>query len=185
MTATTANGTQIALKVAVPSTIVGHKISGKSETIVRHVAAATTSIDEVADIILIAEVPSHAKVRGVWVKCDDLDTHSTPTLAVDVGLYYMADSLGQSLTLSKVIGDAIDVDFFASAITTLQAAVITWTEITHESTAFGIEDYDKELWEAAGLTSDPGGHFLIGTKVTTEAATAAAGDILLKVEYSA
>lgn len=183
MTASTANGTQIALRVTNPITLANHRISGKTHDIVRHAAVATTSIDEIADVVLIAEVPSNAKIRSLSVKNDDLDSHSTPTLAVDIGLFYAGDSVGQSLTLRKSLGDELDVDFFASAVTTLQAAVVTWTELTHESGVYGIEDYDLELWEAAGLTSDPGGHFIIGTKVTTAAATAAAGDVLLRVVY--
>jgi hypothetical protein len=185
MTASTANGTEIALEVLNPSTLVGHKLSGRSQTIVRHAAVATTSIDEINDVVLFARVPMHAKIRGIWVKCDDLDSHSTPTLAVDVGLFYAGDSVGQSVTLSKVIGDVIDADAFASAITTLQAAVLTWTEITNESGVTGIEDYDKEVWELGALTSDPGGHAIIGFKVTAAAATAVAGDVLIKVEYEA
>lgn len=182
MTASTANGTQIALSVLNPSTISNHRISGRSRTIVRHAAVATTSIDETADVVLVAEIPTNAKIRGLWVKCDDLDSHSTPTLAVDVGLYYAGDSVAQTTAL-KSLGSELDVDAFASAITTLQAAVTTWTEITHESGVYGIEDYDQEMWELGALTTDPGGHFVIGFKVTTVSATPVAGDVLLKVEY--
>lgn len=182
MTATTVNGTQVALSVLNPPTLKDHRLSGEAKTIIRHIAAATTSIDETGDVMLIAEVPSSAKIISVSIKCDDLDSHSTPALAVDVGLFYAGDSNGQKDAL-KVLGDVADADAFASAIATLQSAVTTWTEITNESGVTGIEDYDKEVWELAGLTSDPGGHFVIGTTVTTAAATAAAGDILLKVEY--
>ena len=66
-------------------------------------------------------------------------------------------------------------------MTTLQAANNTWTEITNE--AKNIANYAQEAWEDGQLSVDPGGKFYVGLKVTTVAATAVAGDILMKVEY--
>jgi hypothetical protein len=45
-------------------------------------------------------------------------------------------------------------------------------------------DVKKEAWSVAGLTADPGGIFYVGLAVgTNAAATAAAGDIVVRVDY--
>lgn len=135
----------------------------------------TTSIDEQNDIFLFLPVPAGAVPLSLKVFNDDLDSDATPALAVDVGLYYGKDVVGQTS------GTAVDVDCFASAITTLQAANTTGVEILFE--ALDINKIGKALWEIGSLTTNPGGNLYVGIKVTTAAATAAAGDVTLVMLY--
>jgi hypothetical protein len=99
---------------------------------------------------------------------------------MDVGLYYSGIGGNQDKD-GNVSGTVIDADVFGSAVTTFRAAVKTWTSVRFE--ADDIVDVKKEAWEAGGLTADPGGLFYIGLTVTTVAATAAAGDIVMRVTY--
>lgn len=149
------------------------------KVLVDKVAVATGDIDNANDYIFFGPIPSNAVIKSLKIFNDDLDSNGTPTLACDVGLFY--SGLGSQAQLGKVAGDIVDVDCFATAITTLQAANVTGVEIRFE--AGDIVDITKEAWELGGLSSDPGGDFLIGLDLTTAAATAAAGDIVLVVEY--
>lgn len=153
---------------------------GNIVTVIDQKAVATTSIDEVADIILFGPVPSNAVILDVQVMNDDLDSHSTPTLAVDVGLVYSGIGGNQAVT-GKTLGTAVDVDVFATAATTLQAANVTWTSVRCE--ADDIVDIKKEAWEAGGLSADPGGLFFVCMKLTAVSATPAAGDIVVRITY--
>jgi hypothetical protein len=157
------------------------KIQQPIKVSIEQIEVATTSIDETNDIILMNAIPSNAVILDVKVLCDDLDSHSTPALAVDVGLYYTGIGGTQSLELGKTAGDAIDVDAFASAITSLQAAVVSPTSVRFE--AANIDGVAKEAWDVGGLSADPGGFLAIGFKVTTPAATAVAGTLVGIVEY--
>lgn len=155
------------------------KKDGRLKVTIDQDAIATTSIDEANDLMLFCPIRSNDVVLDVLVLNDDLDGHACPTLAVNVGLYYSGIGGDQAKT-GKTSGTVIDADCFASAATTLQAANVTWTSLRCE--ADDIVDVKKEAWEVAGLSSDPGGIFYVGIAVTTAAATAAAGDIVVRVD---
>jgi hypothetical protein len=182
MTATTVKGIEITNIEASPITPLDRKsYDNELKVSIAKLEVATTSIDETADVMLLCPIPSHAIVDGVYIKNDDLDSHACPTLAVDIGLYYSGKGTKQVLE-GRASGDEINVDGFASAVTTLQAANVTWQEVTNE--ALNIDNYATEAWSGpGGLSADPGGFFYIGAKVTTVAATAAAGGFIMKVEY--
>lgn len=136
---------------------------------------ATTSIDEVNDIFLALPLPAGARMLGLKLFNDDLDSNGSPTLAVDVGGYYGNDVVGQDA------GTAIDVNNIGTAITTLQAANVVGVEILFE--ALDINKVGKPLWEILGLTRNPGGTIYIGFKVTAVSATPVAGTVTLIAQY--
>lgn len=156
------------------------KKSGVLKTIIDQKAVATTSIDEVGDKILCGPIPSNAVILDVLVLNDDLDSNGTPLLAVDVGLAYSGLGSGQKST-DKASGTTIDADCFGSAVTTLRAATTTWTSLRCE--AADIIGVKKEAWEVAGLTEDCGGALWVALTVTAVAATAAAGDVVVRIDY--
>lgn len=133
-------------------------------------AVATTSIDEIGDSITVLSLPSTANVKSLKLFNTDLDSNGTPLLAVNVGL---ARGEGTDGTL----GEVLDADAFASAITTLQAENLVGVEILHESGVVSLVENNDELWEIAGLSEDCGGHIDIVITATAAAATAAAGSI--------
>lgn len=176
MTATTSKGTLITNLEASPI-VQGNtgSVGGNLKVAFTTTEVATTSIDEVGDVKLILPLPSGARLMSLVIFNDDMDSNGTPTLAVDVGGYYGHDVVGHTADT------VIDADGIASAITTLQSANTTGVELIAEASP--IEDIGKPLWEIMGLTSNPGGTINIGTKVTTAAATAAAGTITLRALY--
>lgn len=153
---------------------------GRIKTIIDQKAITTAMIDNADDTILFAPIPSNAVILDVLILNDDLDSNVTPTLATNVGLFYSGIGGTQSKD-GNTSGTAVDAECFATAVTTLQAAVTTWTSVRFE--ADNIVDVEKEAWEVAGLTSDPGGILYVGLDLTTAAATAAAGDIVVRVDY--
>lgn len=162
-----------------PVAILNKKV-GRSHILIDKVAVASTDVDNANDYIFFGPIPSNAIITSIKIFNDDLDSNGAPTLACDVGLFYSGTGGGQ-VAAGKVAGDVISANCFATAITTLQSANVSGVEIRFE--AGDIVDITKEAWELGGLSSDIGGHFLIGLDLTTAAATAAAGDIVLVVEY--
>ncbi len=143
------------------------KLGGTQQVIQDSVACLTTDL-EAADIIMLAPVPSNARVSSIRLAADDLDGDSTPTLAFNLGLYTSG-------------GVLVDADAYASAITLGQAAT-AHTEYAFE--ARGIEKTGQQVWQDAGASADPGGYYYLALTVSTVAATPAAGDIAFIVEYA-
>lgn len=150
------------------------------------VEVATTNIDDIGDIIMIGAVPSNAKIMSIKLFSDDLDSNGTPTLASNVGLYYLKNNKVSGVMKSS--GDVLDVDCFATAVTVGQAATADVTsvgkvgyEVRFE--AADIDTIDKAAWEIGGLTEDCGGWLAIALTLTAAAATAVAGGIKVVVQY--
>lgn len=163
---------------AAPISVLDRRVLGDGRSLDK-VEVAVTNIDDIGDIILMCPVPANAVIHRVLIKNDDLDAHATPTLAADVGLYY--SGIGH-LDNTKTSGTVIDADAFASAVTTLQAANVSYVDVRNE--AADIDEVSMEAWEAGGLSANPQGILYVGLTVTAAAATGAAGGIKMLVEYS-
>lgn len=122
--------------------------------------------DSIASVYRLARVPSNARVSRVLIGCDAITT-----CAGDVGVYDIAAAGGA----------VVDADFFASA-QSLATAIVVNTDVTHESGIFGVEDVEQPLWQALGLTADPGKLYDIA--ITLTAAAGSAGTVSLKVQYA-
>lgn len=111
-------------------------------------------------------IPSSARVSAVFFACDDL---SGSGATLDLGLYKTAADGGA----------VVDADFFASAIDVATAAVAE-TNVLHESGVVNIDDKEKRIWEALGLTEDP----KISYDVTGVSGTAAVtGTMSVRIQY--
>lgn len=127
--------------------------------------------DSIASIYRLVRVPSNARITEVVLSCDAITSG-----AGDVGVYQTAGNGGA----------VVDVDFIASAVSI--ASALLHSDITHEAdpadagAGFGKADSEKALWEALGLTTDPGIEYDIALTLT--AAAAAAGTVVLKVRYT-
>jgi hypothetical protein len=179
MAATTVKSENVTNIEANPITALDRK-TGEIKTVIDQDAVATTSIDEASDITLFCPIPSNAVILDVLVLNDDLDSHACPTLEGDWGLYYSGIG-GTQYKDGNTSGTVIDANCFEDADTALQAAVTTWN--SKRFITDNIVDVKKEAWEVAGLTADPGGIFYVGFTVGTAAATAAAGDVVVRVDY--
>lgn len=156
--------------------------SSDLKTIIDTKTIATTDIDNADDNILICPIPSNAVITDVSVLNTDLDSNGTPTLAFNLGLAYSGIG-GNQYANGNTSGTVIDADCFASAATTFQAATTSWTSLMLESGVTTVSEIGQEAWELGGLSADPGGTFYILIDLSTAAATAATGNIAVKVDY--
>ncbi len=125
---------------------------------------AAVSGDSIASTYRLARVASSSRISQVLLTCSAITT-----CAADIGVYDTAVNGGA----------AIDADFFASAQSLADAVVNS--DVTHESGVFAPNAIEKPLWQALGLTSDPGKLYDIVATLT--AAAGAAGTVGLKVRY--
>lgn len=184
MTASTVKSTKVSNNDTAPRTVnASGKDGGLLKVSVDTAEAATTSLDETGDVILMCPVDSHTRVHSLKIYNDDLDTGGTSG-AVDVGLYNGPEAFTTSAGTLYAAYAVIDADAFASAITTLTAANTAGVDITHESLVSDLADVGEKVWEVAGLPEDPKRKFCIGITVTTAMTTPAAGSIALKVQHS-
>jgi hypothetical protein len=135
------------------------------------VGVASSSIDATYQFV---RVPSTAKIKGMW-----FGTTTQAAGAMDIGVYYATDGIiGKPTAL--LAAAAIDQDFFASALvlttTTMQEAML-------ESGVYTPDKWNMPLWQALGLTADPGGNFDICGTLTT-AITTGTGKMGLNVTYT-
>lgn len=168
MVASTVKSDMVTNAEAVPVSLAGVDMGGRVRAFIEVVEVATTSLDEIGDKIHVLRVPAKFVPLRLTIKNDDLDGNASPALAVDVGLH-RADT-----------GAVVDVDAFATAITTLQAANVPGVDVITE--AMNIDKIGKTLWEIGGLSTDPGVDLLVSLTVTAAAATAAAGTVVMVME---
>ena len=110
-------------------------------------------------------VPTKARIHRVEFANADV---SSDAATVHLGVY-------------RTVADgsaAVDADLFASALDVATAAVRA--DRTFESLVFTIDDIEKELWDAAGVSADPGGFYDI---CATSAAGTCTGVLSLWVTY--
>lgn len=119
----------------------------------------------------LARINSGDRISRVLLSCDAITD-----AAVDIGIYDVA---------AVNAGAVVDADFFASGQSLASAQVNL--DVTHEADAadagvgFGLADVEKPLWQALGLSSDPGKQYDIVATLT--AAAGAAGTVVLRVQY--
>ncbi len=177
MTASTVKSANVTNVEASPIVILDRK-KGRLKTIIDQIEVATTSEDEVGDIILLCPIPSNAVILDILQMNDALD--GVADLAYDIGLYYSGIG-GTQAKDGNTSGTVVDADCFANADITTQAAVTAWTSVRFEND--DIIDVEKEAWSAGGLSADPGGILYVGLTNTTPASSDAAGSLVMRVDY--
>lgn len=136
------------------------------------VALAADSADTTYQFV---RVPSNAKIQALF-----LESAAQAAGTMDVGVYYATDGIGGKPT-SLLAANAIDQDFFATAyaLTSLSQP----TNIINESGTNTPAKRVQPLWQALGLTSDPGGNFdIVGTLAV--AVTTGTGSMGMTVMYT-
>lgn len=112
------------------------------------------------------QVPSNARVSQLLVYSDDMGTAT----AGDIGVY-------QTTANGSAV---VDADHFASALS-LNGGALSGSDVTHESGVFGVEDAEKPLWEALGLSADP--NIMYDVVLTLTADSDTGGTFTLKGRY--
>lgn len=122
----------------------------------------------------IVRVPTDAKMKSLI-----LEAEAQAAGTYDIGLYYSSSANdGTSVANQSAV---IDADFFASAVN--NAAAIAPTEVLNESGNNGIANRNKPLWQAAGLSADPGGFFDICATIVSVDVTTGTGKVNLSARY--
>lgn len=150
-------------------------VMNKGNWVIDHVSVPTTAMDDVGDVILMGPFRSTDKIIRLGFLNDAL---AASGLAYNIGVYYSGIG-GNQKKLGKTSGTVVDADNIATAVAFSTARVVLG-DLRFE--ADDIVNITKELWEVAGLTSDPGGALYIGLTCSTVATTPAAGDIVMVAE---
>lgn len=120
-------------------------------------------------------VPSNAKVKAMF-----FESAAQAGGTVDIGLYYATDGVGGKPT-SLLAANAINQALFASAVAV--TSLSQPTNVVNESGSFGPDKQIQPLWQAAGLSADPGGNFdIVGT--INSAITTGTGAMGMTVLYT-
>lgn len=161
------------------------KAKGKTVTAIDTVALGTGNL-ETNDVTLFhIDIPSNAIVTRIAAYNDDLDSDGSPALAIDIGLFAAQKFTGLVSAVRTVYAEdaVIDADAYVDGSTVGQAATTSYTTLPFDSATYGPDDALKEAWQVAGFDEDPHTNFRIGVTMATAAATAAAGDLSILVEY--
>lgn len=130
----------------------------------------TVATDDIASIYRMFSVPSNAVMASLRIYSDDIGSSAA---AADIGIYRTTEDGGA----------VVDADVFASAVV-LNAGALNGVDILNESavTAWGLEDAEKKLWEAVGLSADPG--VLYDVCFTATGAIDAVATLTLRCTYA-
>ena len=162
------NSTEVSNFIADPQVFNAARNMGGVMRIACGTIAAASGDLSAGDTIMLCHVPSNSAVVSIKIFNDDLDSGSTHTM--HIGLYTVAED--GTVTIK-------DVDAYASATTDCRAAVTAGTEVAFE--ARNINLMGQRVWQDAGDSSDPGGHYVIGFE--SQAAGDTGGDISYLVTY--
>lgn len=147
----------------------GHLISNEGYS----TAVASSSADATYQLV---RVPSNAKVKELT-----FESEAQTAGKFDIGVYYATDGSSASAVSALLAAAAIDQDFFATVIDC--ASAVVRTDILNESGTNTLDKRSQPLWQALGLSTDPGGNFDIVATVKTTAVTTGTGKFGVAVKY--
>ena len=155
-----------------PSAAEYGKESGRLRVSSDSFEVAAEDVGDVNDVIELTRLPSSARIYSIMIYSDELDTHASPTLATDCGIY-LTD------------GTVKDADAYRSAVTTgWGVAAGAGVEFITEAGAAPVANIGKRLWEILSESSDPLVDYDICLRLTAVAATGAAGTLSFVIMYS-
>lgn len=129
-------------------------------------SVTAVAADDSASRYRLVSVPSNCFVRSVLLS----SVAQGGSAAVDIGVYRStADG-----------GAAVSAGLFGTAVSVVSA--VSKTDQTNESTSYGLDKREQPLWQAAGLSADPGGELDI--VVAPTAAMTNGGLIGIEVQYT-
>lgn len=138
---------------------------GSLKSAVGYVEVTTADL---ASTYRMCQVPSNCRIDQVLLYTDDWGS----TGLIDVGIYQTVANGGA----------VVDADHFASAVDVKTSATGSQgLDITHESGVFNIDDAEKPLWQALGLSADP--CIFYDVVITSTEAASQGASVALKVHY--
>lgn len=136
----------------------------------------TASGDSTGSVFPMVSVPSNSRVSSIVLQSEAQGGACT----VNCGVYAPTQGNPALSGLGYAGGAAINASFFASALSVV--AAVASTEVINQSGSNTLNLQEQELWQALGLTSDPG--CMLDISLALGAATAAAARIGIKVKYA-
>lgn len=164
MATVSVSSTQITNRDAIPRVLNNARLS-KGTMLCSAATVEASAGDNIGSKYKMCQIPSNARVHSVLLSCDDLGS----TGLADIGIYQTTENGGA----------VVDADHFASAQALTTA--LKNSDVTHKSGVYGVEDIEKPLWEALGLSADSKRDYDV-VLTLTEAAELA-GTISLQVAY--
>ena len=145
----------------------GNAVTGGEGThaYLKEVSGFTTAVaaSTIQSTYQFCRVPSNCKVKSII-----FESEAQTAGAIDIGVYRATDGQGGQPT-TLLAANAVDQDFFASAVSA--ASAVAATEVVNESLTYTLDKRNQPLWQAVGLTADPGGFLDIVGTVTTAVTT--------------
>lgn len=151
--------------------------------------ATTGGLGTTSSTYKLVRLRSNVKIKNIkFFVSTKLDTNASPTLSWDIGAYYSDSTVDGTLPANQ--GALISSScFFAALVSPTAGGVGNGVSTVKLNPA----DMDKMLWDFLGLTApagqdavygDPGGFIDIVAAPHAAAATAAAGDLGVIVDYA-
>lgn len=129
-----------------------------------------------ASTFRLARVPSNAKIKQVL-----FESEAQAAGTVDISVYYSSSTVdGTAPAVQGIVVPSTGSGFFATAIAITSA--VAQSLQTNESTSYNLSKRNQPLWQALGLSSDPGGFFDI-VAVLAVAVTTGTGKMGVRVQY--
>lgn len=124
----------------------------------------------------LQRVPSNAKVNSLM-----FESQAQGAGKVQLGLYYSDSTVDGTAPANQ--GAVIDAKFFADDID-CASAVLPSERVFFTGGTNTLDKRNQPLWQAAGLSSDPGGFFDIVATVHTTAITTGTGKLGVLVTFA-
>jgi hypothetical protein len=161
------NSTAVGNAAAVPRVRNNVQLNGVLQEVVGLITPATD--DSATSIGRLVRVPSRARISQILVTAADFTTAGV----ADIGVYRVLEDGGA----------VVDADFFASAFDFAagSGAGVDLATLINESTTNTLAKQEQPLWQALGLSADPGVEYDIAYTITT--AFNGGQPILMKVRY--
>lgn len=166
----------------------GEGAPGELKSVNDYVALSTANAASTSTKLQMLRLPSTVKLKHLFLTGSvDFDSSTGAALALDVGAYY-----GDGPSATNVAGTPVQDGTQASlAGTVISATAFRSTFTAHDvilsNSEVGFADPAKTkqpLWQALGLSSDPGGFIDVVVAVHTAAAgTQAAGNLGCEAQY--
>jgi len=131
------------------------------------------------DYIVMAQVPSNAKIQSITLYNDSMDSGTDSS--VDVGIRSGQVPFTVSGT-SYSKDEQINQNAYANGLTTLQSANTSGAEVAFDNR--DIKNINNHVWEDAGLSDDPGVYLRIELHQTASVSGAQTGDVSIVVTYA-
>lgn len=139
--------------------------------------ATVSASASVGSTYQLCRVPTNAKVKNVWFEAEAQGAGK-----FQLGLYYSDSTIdGTAAANQGLVVASPGVNFFANDVD-CTAAVAKVNDV-NQSTNYPMSLRNQPLWQAVGLTTDPGGFFDITATVHTTAVTTGTGRIGAEVEF--